>query len=67
MTIREALDEKRVELKGKVKSLFVCKRELFYVKMDGTTGNGVDDSVYPVSNEIVASEAEFFGVEWQEV
>ena len=57
-TVREALDEKRQQLKKMVIAIVVCKRELFYI-----TANGVEqDSVYPVSLKTAAAEAEFFGV-----
>lgn len=61
--VRYALDEKREQLKGKVTGLVLCKRELFYLP---SPGNGSDDSVYPVSREVAAKEAEFFGCDWSE-
>jgi hypothetical protein len=62
-TVREALDEKRVQLKGKVTGIVLCKRELFYLP---SPGNGADDSVYPVSVAVAKEEAAFFGATFQE-
>lgn len=67
-TVRQALDEKRRELKGRVAVLHLCKHELFYrlkngEKMDDSPNN----SVYPVDRELAAKEAKHFGVEWFEV
>lgn len=67
MTVKQALNEKRKHLKGKVKSLTLCKKELFYELISGSLGNGADASVYPVSHETVAKEAKFFGVDWMEI
>jgi len=65
MTIREALDEKRRQLNGKVAHLVLCKSELFYLLKDGERlGNGPRDSVYPVTPKIVSQEARHFGVDW---
>lgn len=63
-SVREALDEKRKQLKGKVTALILCKKELFY-KPDPNTGKG--DTVYPVLLETAQREAEFFGCEVHEV
>ena len=61
-TIREALDEKRFTLKGVLKHLYLCKRELFY-EAEYLPHVG---SVYPVSLKIAKQEAEFFKVELTE-
>lgn len=66
MTVREALDEKRIQLGDNVKQLVYCKRELFYVLKNGKMGIRAEDSVYPVSKKIVAAEAAFFGCDWVE-
>jgi hypothetical protein len=63
-TVREALDEKREQLDGKVAILFLNCFELFYKLTDGTD---VEDSVYPVSRERAAQEAKYFGCEWEEI
>ena len=60
MTVREALDEKRKQLEGKVKSLVLCKLELFYFP---SPGNSPDDTVYPVTLKTAQEEAAYFGVE----
>jgi len=64
MTIREALDEKRSQLAGKVKSLVLCKNELFYI----ASGHGSlpEDTVYPVALHVAEKEAIFFGVKMHE-
>ena len=62
-TVREGLDENRINLKDKVVTLFLCKKELFYI----TSEKKYDDSVYPVAKKTAEEEAEFFGVELQEV
>lgn len=64
MTVREALDGYREKFKGKVESLVMCKYELFYILKD--TGTDHKDTVYPVSADITAEEAAFFGVGWSE-
>lgn len=67
MTIREALNEKREQLKGKVNYLVLCKGELFYLLKDGEKmGNSPKDTVYPVSSAVASKEARFFGVAWSE-
>lgn len=63
MTVRQTLDGMREELNGQVVELFLCKFELFYQLKTGRHR----ETVYPVSRETAAEEAEFFGVEWQEV
>ncbi len=62
-TVRQALDEKRRQLKDNVTSLVLCKGELFYYP---PPGNGAKDSVYPVSMDQAQQEAAFFGCEVQE-
>lgn len=59
MTIREALDEKRAERKNDIKSLVLCKHELFYLP---ERGHSPKDTVYPVSWNQAQKEAGFFGV-----
>lgn len=59
MSVSEALEEKRVQLSGKVTGLVLCKRELFYLP---SPGSGPDDSVYPVSVEMAELEAKHFDV-----
>jgi hypothetical protein len=63
MTVREALDQKRVERKGDIEAIVYCKRELFYLP---TRGNSPEHSVYPVSRELAREEAEWFGVPFNE-
>lgn len=62
MTVRKVLDKNRKELKDKVNSIVLCKRELFYLTKTGICNS----SVYPVSVKSAAEEAMFFGVEWSE-
>lgn len=62
-TVRQALDEKRRQLAGQVTSLVLCKGELFYYPRPG---DGVKDSVYPVSMELAQQEAAHFGCELHE-
>lgn len=59
MTIRKALDTKRSEREGTVTALVLCKHELFYLP---STANAPGDSVYPVTPEQAAREAEWFKV-----
>ncbi len=63
-TVKQALDEKRRQLKGKVTDLYLNCGELFYRP---SPGDGVKDSVYPVSMKDAQEEAEFFGCEVHEV
>lgn len=58
-TVREALDQKRVERKPDCTGLVLCKYELFYLP---DIGNRIDDTVYPVALETARKEAEWFGV-----
>ncbi len=62
-TVREALDQKRIERKGNCTALMLCKYELFYRP---ATGDAEKDSVYPVSIETAKKEAEWFGVPFWE-
>ncbi len=63
-TVRQALDEKRKQLAGKVTALNLCCNELFYYP---SPGDGVGNSVYPVSLTTAEAEAQFFGCEVTEV
>jgi len=58
-TIREALDEKRVERKDNCTALVLCKYELFYLPIIGNDPKG---SVYPVALNTAQKEAAWFGV-----
>lgn len=60
MSIREALDEMRVNRKGTVTSLVLCKRELFYLPRL----QDAEETVYPVTPELAEEEARHFGCEW---
>jgi hypothetical protein len=59
MTVRQALNDKHATIGVKVRSLVLCKRELFYRLKNGRTD---EDSVYPVSRETAAREAKALGV-----
>jgi hypothetical protein len=63
MTVRLALDRKRVERNRDVEALVLSKHVLFYLPIRGL---GPSDSVYPVSPETARSEAEWFGVPFSE-
>jgi hypothetical protein len=61
MTVREALNQKRKQLRGRVEVLHLCKGELFYGVKDAAGkvrhAGGTDDTVYPVSPAVAALEA----------
>lgn len=62
-TVDEALKSNRVALKGKVQSLVLCKRQMFYVLKNDEL---CQEEVYPVTAAMVEAEAKHFGVPWQE-
>jgi hypothetical protein len=59
MTVREALDQKRIERKFDCKALVLCKQELFYLPKKC---NNTSNTVYPVTLEVAQQEAVWFGV-----
>lgn len=64
-TVGEALEQNRVLFRGQVKSLVLCKNELFYEMAGGFTSS-LPETVYPVTMELAKKEADFFRVEVSE-
>jgi hypothetical protein len=64
MTVRQALAQKRLERKGNVEALVLCKAELFY--MPSPSPCTPDDTVYPVRRAAAEAEARWFGVPFSE-